>query len=232
MTWRTEWLVWAVLLWVATPVPAQEGMPDTLAIVSTEPAAIFGLPVGKVLHFTEITSSRPFREMHEIVLQLSDDSPEDLEGGGALFMQEMVITTTSGLKLSNRRVLSTAEGGETPILDFLPIVEGGFRREGYIAADGREIVAIQYRFGGPEYMAAFGPPVGDIARIDFYLLLANDYRIGVFVDEVYEAVMRSPGNVKDGSNQAIVHIAIADKPQGSGTSVAPASWAQVKYGDH
>ena len=160
-------------------------------------------------------------DITEIRIRLSDDSPEDLEGGAAFFLEEVIITSKDGSRISNRRRLRDKDGTERPILEYRPTMEGGFSKEGYRTADGRESIVLRYQFDGPEYKAAgTGPQPSDIERVQFRLLLANDYRIDVtsnnqtnnlkqpvFLTEAMpERTIRADGNVKDGSNQRFVEI--------------------------
>lgn len=159
-------------------------------------------------------------DITEIRVRLSDDSPEDLEGGTAFFLEEVIIETKDGQRISNRRRLRNKDGSESTILEYDPLVEGGFQKEGFRTADGRETITLRYQLDGPEYKAAFGPPAADIEKLEFRLLVANDYRIDitsnnqtnsinqpVFLSQgMPERTIRADGNVKDGSNQRFVKI--------------------------
>ena len=160
-------------------------------------------------------------DITHVEIRLSDDSPQDQAGGAAFFLEEVIITDTEGNKISNRRRLEQKDGTESPILEYTPIIQGGFQREGFRTADGRETITLRYEFDGPDYRAAgVGPQPAEIDAVEFRLLLANDYRIDltsnnqtnqlnqpVFLSEgMPERTIRSPGNVKDGSNQRFVRI--------------------------
>ncbi|MGB0605919.1 MAG: hypothetical protein ACPGRY_13230, partial [Candidatus Latescibacterota bacterium] len=121
-----------------------------------------------------LTEGQNNADVSRIEVRLSDDSPEDGIAGAAYFQEEMIITTTDGGKISNRRRL-----GDNNILDFHPSVQGGFRREGFLSADGNEVIVLVYDLEGPEYRNSFGPQPEQIKSIEFQLLLANDYRIDV-----------------------------------------------------
>ncbi|NKB69610.1 MAG: hypothetical protein GKR89_21275 [Candidatus Latescibacteria bacterium] len=159
-------------------------------------------------------------DITEVQIRLSDDSPEDLAGGTAFFLEEVIITTIEGERISNRRRLTNKDGNESAILEYQPVIEGGFQREGFRTADGRETITLRYQLDGPEYKAAFGPPAADIEKLEFRLLVANDYRIDitsnnqtnqinqpVFLSEgMAERTIRAEGNVQDGSNQRFVVV--------------------------
>lgn len=176
----------------------------------TKGQAFQGNPFGGTL-----TEGQNNADVSRIEVRLSDDSPEDGIAGAAYFQEEMIITTIDGEKYSNRRRL-----GDNNILDFHPSVQGGFRREGFLAADGNEVIALVYDLEGPQYRNSFGPQPEQIKSIEFLMLLANDYRIDVtsnrqlnsngqpvlLSDGIPERTVRADGNVKDGSNQRFVRV--------------------------
>ena len=155
-----------------------------------------------------------------IDIRLSDDSPEDNRDGASFFLEEIIITTTEGQRISNRRSLVNADGNASSILSYHPDIEGGFQREGFRSADGAETITLVYDLESPEYEGALGPPPTDIVKVEFRLLLSNDYCIDVtsnrqtnqdgqavfLSDGISERTVRSPGNVQDGSNQGFVTI--------------------------
>ncbi|MFH1566661.1 MAG: hypothetical protein ABIL09_01585 [Gemmatimonadota bacterium] len=154
-------------------------------------------------------------DITRLEIRLSDDSPEDGQAGTAYFQEEIIVTTRDGQQRSNRKNM-----GDNSILTFYPTVQGGFRQEGYLSADGSEVITLIYDLTGPEYRAALGPQPEEIERIEFVLLVANDYRIDVtsnqqtnsndqpvpLADGIPERTVRAPGNVRDGSNQRFVQI--------------------------
>ena len=169
-------------------------------------------------------SGNPFRgtltegqnnDVTRIEIRLSDDSPEDGDGGTAFFQEEIVITNIDGKRFSNRRPL---DGNS--ILNFFPTIQGGFRQEGFLSADGSEVISLIYDLEGPEYRQAFGPAPDRIKSVEFVLLLANDYRIDLtsnrqvnqkrqpvtLAEGIPERTIRAPGNVQDGSNQRFISL--------------------------
>ena len=154
-------------------------------------------------------------DVNRIEIRLSDDSPEDGEAGTAFFQEEMIITTVDGERFSNRRPL---DGNS--ILNYIPSIQGGFKQEGFLSADGSEILTLIYDLEGAEYRNAFGPAPDQIEAIEFVLLVANDYRIDitsnrqtnsnlqpvVLSEGTPERTIRASENVKDGSNQRFVRI--------------------------
>lgn len=155
------------------------------------------------------------QDITRLEIRLSDDSPEDGEAGAALFQEEIIITDVEGERRSNRRRMDG-----NPILSFEPTIQGGFQREGYLSADGNETIILIYDLEGPDYKAAYGPAPDRIRRVEFVLLVANDYRIELTSDQqsnrndqpvvlstaTPERAIRADGNVKDGSNQRFVQL--------------------------
>jgi len=155
-----------------------------------------------------------------IEIRLSDDSPEDNSAGAAFYLEEVIIISTSGERVSNRRTLANADGSAGFLLRYDPEIEGGYQKEGYRTADGAEVITLVYDFESQRYKDALGPPATEIEKVEFRLLLANDYRIdatsnrqtnkdggAVYLSEgIPERTIRSPGNVTDGSNQGFVFI--------------------------
>lgn len=155
-----------------------------------------------------------------IALVLSDDSPEDGRGGAALFSHDIIITAED---------FATGKLAEFRLRDVVadptqwPVINGGFPREGFLAADGDEKIIINYDFTDLAYK---GPRPTEIIKITFDLVLANDYRIQVWSDRqtgqapspklpltgsdlkdfkpaLFE-VSSAGGNVRDNSNQTRV----------------------------
>ena len=98
----------------------------------------------------------------QVVLRLSDDSPEDGIGGTRLFSERILI-----------------DGVEHP--EIVPVLRGGVRRGGVIEANGVESIELTYNV-----LADFQPNENDtiekfqdIREIEFELAIANDYRIEV-----------------------------------------------------
>ena len=155
-----------------------------------------------------------------IALIISDDSPEDGEAGAALFSHDIVITRQdfqSGTKTTLRLADLTSDPTRWPI------IEGGFFEEGFLAANGRQRMVINYDFEDPAYI---GPDPSEIIDVRFELVLANDFRVQTWADRqtgqapippaplTLEAldnenpalldIAQAAGNVKDGSNRQLV----------------------------
>ena len=131
--------------------------------------------------------------VRSIIVRISDDSPEDGEGGALL---------------SRWRIFAN---GVEHTDDIAPVVEGGFRRRGVIEASGTDVITLTFN------IEDFAPTVDDeiddfreIEHVEIGLVLANDYKVEVASNKqtnqlgapVFLTVLRAPGNVKDGANQA------------------------------
>jgi len=145
-----------------------------------------------------------------IELVLRDDSPEDGEGGTAYFPagSDVFITYQDGSQERGREI------------GFLPVVEGGFVRPGFIAADGLEEMRLIYDFDSPAFLDNAGETADttftkdSIVAVEFQLQVGNDYQIWVTSDQqtddddqpVLLLVAQAEGNVKDLTNLRTVQF--------------------------
>ena len=144
-----------------------------------------------------LTTDQNALPISRIVVRLSDDSPEDGQGGASLFDDEILITDTDG---------KTLRGSE---IGFHAVRQGGYQRVGYLAADGDERITLTYDFTDPAYA---GPDRTLIRRISFEMVISNDYRVEVTSDRqsnaaaqpVFLQVARAAGNIRDNSNQQVL----------------------------
>jgi hypothetical protein len=145
----------------------------------------------------QLTEGENQGNLTEIELLIKDDSPEDGKGGGALFASDILIWDLKGQQV---------RGSE---IGFRPLVEGGFQRRGYLAADGTETIRLRYDFGDRTYA---GPDPNEITRAQVEVVVANDYRIEIASNRqlnaddnvVFLPAARARGNVQDGSNQRVL----------------------------
>ncbi|HID09830.1 MAG TPA: hypothetical protein EYP17_00820 [Candidatus Latescibacteria bacterium] len=143
-----------------------------------------------------LTTFQNSEKISKVIVRLSDDSPEDNEGGAALYMDDIVVHDIYG------RTWRGSEHG------FYSLKEGGFQRPGYLAADGDEAIKLTYDFTDPSYT---GPDPTTIDKVTVEMVLANDYKVEWTSDRqinaneqpVFLLVDRAPGNVKDNSNQIL-----------------------------
>ena len=144
----------------------------------------------------------------EVILR--DDSPEDGVGGASFFQRgsDLVITYIDDF------VESAQEIG------FEPVVEGGFQRTGFLAADGSEAIRVRYDFDSPDFVAGAHGDKSEIAEVRFRLAVGNDYQVWMNSDRqtsrgtggvgsageqpIPLLVARAPGNVRDNSNLRIL----------------------------
>lgn len=130
-----------------------------------------------------------------VAIRISDDSPSDGRAGGAYFSSTLFTERVN----ADGEVIKEwgAESSE-------PLIEGGFQRRGYLAADGGESITLTFNIPDP----------GLVSRIGFDLVLSNDYRVEVTSNlqtdsqgfPVYLLVTKAPDNVDDNSNQRVVRF--------------------------
>ena len=165
-----------------------------------------------------LTVGQNLEPISQIFVRLSDDSPTDREGGAALFSHdiiieaetEVVVVTDDGEeKIEIRK--ETVRGSE---IGFSALINGGFRRRGFLAADGSEQIVLTYDFTS-ENRSYNGPDLSTIRKVTIELAVANDYRIEMGSDRqtnlperqpVFLTQARAAGNVKDGSNLQLVRF--------------------------
>lgn len=150
---------------------------------------------------TTVQNSVP---ISKLMIRLSDDSPEDGEAGAALYSYDITIKGKNRLTGKTQVVRGSQIG-------FKPLIKGGYKRKGYIAADGDEVIELTYDLTDPSYT---GPDPALIEEVMVDLVLANDYRVEWTSDRqtnrenqpVYLLATRALGNVKDNSNQKLVRL--------------------------
>ena len=145
----------------------------------------------------ELSGPQNFAHVTEIQVRISDDSPEDGDGGGALFASDIIIYDLKGVRV---------RGSE---IGFRALLEGGFERAGFLAADGNETIIVRFDFNDPSYI---GPDPSEIGYVTIELVVANDYLIEVSSDRqlgpsgfpAFLPMTQARGNVMDSSNQRVI----------------------------
>jgi hypothetical protein len=130
-----------------------------------------------------------------VAIRVADDSPADGRAGGAYFSSTL---WTRRVDADGAVIKEWGPEGAQPVID------GGYQKRGYLAADGAEEITLTYTIVDP----------GLVDRIGFDLVLSNDYRVEVASNlqtdaegfPVYLLVARAPQNVDDNSNQRVVHF--------------------------
>ena len=135
--------------------------------------------------------------VRRVFVRLSDDSPEDGEGGALLLRQQIFI---DGVEHREIR----------------PLIEGGISRGGLIEASGGNTVTLTY-----DIENLFTPGLSDeiteyeeIGKVEIGLVVANDYKIDAASnmqttstgEPAYLEVARAAGNITDGSNQRSIRF--------------------------
>ena len=139
-----------------------------------------------------------------IQIVLRDDSPEDGEGGAAFFQagSDILITYRDG----------TVDSGKD--IRFEPVIEGGFVVKGFVAANGAEEIRLLYDFDSPAFLDRASFPKDEIVKVEFRLVLGNDYQIWMTSDRqtnldgqpILLLVAQADGNVKDITNLQTVRF--------------------------
>jgi hypothetical protein len=177
-----------------------------------------------------LTSGQLDRRLELLVVRLSDDSPEDGEGGAVLFSDDVEITTTlmrevvagDSVALVPRDTVITGSS-----IGYRPLREGGKVRDGFLTADGSENITLKYPLAVEDgedeagtlrlllqqslglSLAEAEDAVTAIKKVRFRLILANDYRVEVASDRQtnpvdqpqFLQVARAAGNIKNRLNQ-------------------------------
>ena len=94
-----------------------------------------------------LNSEQLSQRLELLVLRLSDDSPEDAEGGAMLFSDDFEISTTivrDALIDRETVMVETDTVFFASSIDFRPAVEGGKVRQGFLTADGGEDIVMKY----------------------------------------------------------------------------------------
>ena len=121
-----------------------------------------------------LTSGQSSTPLTAIAIVLADDSPEDGEGGAALFSHDVRIVSKNFEtgKEESWNLQQVVRGGAE-----WPIIFGGFQRAGFIAADGPERIVLNYDFDDPAYI---GPDPTSIIAVEFDYVMANDFRVDMW----------------------------------------------------
>ena len=190
MTIRRLLLLLNTVVLLAFPNQGDAGAihPDTLIVVQEEtflPVYLSNPTLALVKRADTGTGliETSFQDLRSIQIRISDDSPDENESGGALFFPpDILIYDSAG------NVTKASESG------LAPIVEGGLVGEGFLWSDGREIVELRFDFLDAQYT---GPNPNEIERLILELVVANDYLLEVFINEVMEGSVGAHGNIYD-----------------------------------
>lgn len=158
-----------------------------------------------------IASSQNAENVTEVFVRLSDDSPEDNEGGATLFAWDLIIEADVETIDEAGEVSFARETVRASEVGLIPAPQGGFQRLGFWEASGSEQIELIYDFSVATYT---GPDPSEIRRVTFELVVANDYRIETTSNRqfdrqlanVYLLAARADDNVKDGSNLTVLKI--------------------------
>ena len=143
-----------------------------------------------------------------IELELRDDSPEDGKAGAAYFPAGSDIIITYNRRDEAGNILRD-EGKK---IGFEPIVEGGFIGEGFLSANGSEVIRLKYDFNSSAFVNRASAAKEDIEKVEFRLVLGNDYQVWMTSSQQLSRqnevipllVTQAEGNVQDNTNLKVV----------------------------
>ncbi len=148
-----------------------------------------------------LTTGQNWGTVRRIIIRLSDDSPEDGEGGAMLFLPVKIYI--------DGRLADLGPGN--------PEITGGVKYRGHYEANGTDQIYLTFDLSRYGYIDEKGNLIeaNRFSKISFELTLANDYKVEITSniqlnavrEEIFLPVCRAPGNVKDGTNQRVVRFA-------------------------
>ncbi|MBT5327268.1 MAG: hypothetical protein HOL51_14220 [Gemmatimonadetes bacterium] len=172
-----------------------------------------------------LTAGQSTAPLTAVAIILSDDSPEDGIGGAALFSHDVHITSRDFE--TGKETVFTLQEVVRPGARW-PIIFGGFRRSGFLAADGPERIIVNYDFNDPAYV---GPNPTSIVSVDFDYVVANDFKIEMWSDRQtgQRAQPAAPltAEVIDSSQPALITLRRAE---GNVTDITNLQRMQFDYG--
>ena len=130
-----------------------------------------------------------------VVVRISDDSPETPQSGALLFFDQVVVNGK-------------------PHPEITPLIRGGIRSEGNLEARGTDVIELIYDIRNDFRPTEEVPTLGDISKLEFELIIANDYRVEVSSNkqtdrlggQVFLPVAQAEKEVVDGSNQRFIRF--------------------------
>ena len=172
-----------------------------------------------------LTAGQSTAPLTAIAVILSDDSPADGQGGAALFSHDVRITSRDFD--TGRETISTLREVVRPGAQW-PIIFGGFRRSGFLAADGEERIVVNYDFNDPAYV---GPDPTTIVSVDFDYVLANDFKVEMWSDR-QTGMRRAPAapltaEVIDAAQPALI---VMKRAEGNVTDITNLQRISFDYG--
>ena len=142
-----------------------------------------------------LTTPQNTGSVETVTILISDDSPESSDNGALLFFDRVLI-----------------DGEIHP--EITPIVRGGIRTGGSLEARGVDNIELIYDIRNSFRPTEKVPTYQEASKIEFELILANDYRVDVtsnvqtdrLGDPVFLPVAQADGEISDGSNQQFLRF--------------------------
>ena len=143
-----------------------------------------------------LTGPQNTGNVETITIRISDDSPESSESGALLYFDQVLI-----------------DGEAHP--EIVPLISGGVGREGVLEARGSDHIELIYDIRNAFRPTDDVPTFRDARKLEFELVVANDYRIEVTSNlqtdrrgaQVFLLVDQAQNNIVDGANQRFIRFA-------------------------
>ncbi|MBM3276613.1 MAG: hypothetical protein FJY95_00820 [Candidatus Handelsmanbacteria bacterium] len=142
-----------------------------------------------------LTTPQNTGNVETVTIRISDDSPETAQSGALLFFDRVLV-----------------DGEVHP--EIQPIIRGGVRNGSSLEANGGDVIELIYDIRNSFRPTEKVPTVKQIQKLEFELIMANDYRIEVtsnrqtdlLGDQVFLPVVQARGEITDGSNQRFIRF--------------------------
>ncbi len=145
-----------------------------------------------------LTTAQASSTVGDITIRLSDDSPEDGEGGVILYAERIVVVDLRGNQYDSAEI------------GFRANRDGGLIVDGFPTASGAERILLNYDMR--RFADILPTTVDSLKEVRFELQVGNDYLIEMASEvqtnakgqPVFLTVARAPNNIKDASNRSVL----------------------------
>jgi hypothetical protein len=139
--------------------------------------------------------------IRQVLVRLTDDSPEDGQAGARLIEADLRLTGLDGRVMTGRA------------LGLRPRVEGGIVTPTALTVEGGGAIVLTWDLAD---LTGVGLAPAQIQQVVVELMVANDYRIELASDRqmdpegvpVFLPAARAPGNVRDGTNRRTLRLSV------------------------
>ena len=145
-----------------------------------------------------LTTAQASSTVGEITIRLSDDSPDDREGGVILYSERVIVEDLRGNKYDSAEI------------GFRANRDGGLVVDGFPTASGAEHILLNYDLR--RFADVLPTTVDSLKEVRFELQVGDDYLIEIASEvqtnvksqPVFLPVARATGNIKDASNRRVI----------------------------